>query len=197
MNLLSLIESLEAAGVTPQQILAAIKHAEREKLNKTRELTKERVRKHRNASNALQPLHSVTSVTKVSPLVPPSDGFPDPSFTPPYNPPIQNIHSARENFSDWWEVYPHKIGKGAAEKSYLKSITKASHHELVEGVKRYISTKPPDRDYCNPATWLNQERWKDQPAEIINATANRNEKQSAHNTFGKAFAQAAGVDFSK
>jgi len=35
---------------------------------------------------------------------------------------------------------------------------------LMAGLDRYKHTKPPDREWCNPATWLNQGRWNDAPA---------------------------------
>jgi hypothetical protein len=35
---------------------------------------------------------------------------------------------------------------------------------LLAGVRRYIATKPEDHPWCNPATWLNQGRWEDEPA---------------------------------
>ncbi|MEM7312690.1 MAG: hypothetical protein AAF497_06020, partial [Planctomycetota bacterium] len=35
---------------------------------------------------------------------------------------------------------------------------------LIKGVEAYIRDKPPDRAWCNPATWLNDERWLDIPA---------------------------------
>jgi len=73
---------------------------------------------------------------------------------------------ARE-FVVWYASYPHKIGRGAAEKSFQKARAKASPQELMDGLMRYIRTKPPDRAYCNPATWLNQERWNDEPSEPI------------------------------
>jgi hypothetical protein len=37
---------------------------------------------------------------------------------------------------------------------------------LIRARDRYIATKPPDRPWCNPATWLNQERWLDEPAQV-------------------------------
>lgn len=68
-------------------------------------------------------------------------------------------------FAVWWDKYPHKVGKGAAEKSFWKAIKQTDLQTLIDGLERYISTKPPDRAYCNPATWLNQQRWLDKPAE--------------------------------
>lgn len=69
------------------------------------------------------------------------------------------------DFDRWWTEYPHKVGRGAALSSFKKARGRASFEELIDGVRRYISTKPPDINYCNPATWLNQERWKDEPAQ--------------------------------
>lgn len=66
-------------------------------------------------------------------------------------------------FDQWWPEYPHKVGKGAAERVFPKAIAEAGSVDvLIHGVRRYIRTKPPDRPWCNPATWLNQKRWLDE-----------------------------------
>ncbi len=75
-------------------------------------------------------------------------------------------HSHKQEFKIWWDKYPHKIGRGAAEKAYEKALAKTSDDQLIIGVERYKATKPPDRQWCNPATWLNRESWLDQPAEV-------------------------------
>jgi hypothetical protein len=80
----------------------------------------------------------------------------------PITEPIKVEHN--DDFENWWKDYPHKIGKAFAKKAFASAIKIATYEELVEGVKRYIANKPPDINYCNPATWLNQERWKDEPA---------------------------------
>ena len=72
--------------------------------------------------------------------------------------------SNADAFDRWWEGYPDKVGKGAARKAFTKALTKTSLDQLISGVERYKSTKPVDRPWCNPATWLNQERWLDAPA---------------------------------
>lgn len=76
--------------------------------------------------------------------------------------------SALEFAEEFWPIYPHKIGKADALKAFVKARKKASAQEIVEGVKRYVATKPADRPWCNPATFLNQERWTDEPAEVGN-----------------------------
>ncbi len=75
-------------------------------------------------------------------------------------------HSHKQEFDVWWKGYPHKVGPGAARKAYEKALTKTSADQLIIGVERYKATKPPDRQWCNPATWLNRESWNDQPAEV-------------------------------
>jgi Helix-turn-helix domain len=71
-------------------------------------------------------------------------------------------------FDQFWALYPHKIGKGYA-RSLFKKLADTGTVEfetLVSGVRFYIKTKPADRPWCNPSTWLNQERWEDQPATL-------------------------------
>lgn len=73
-------------------------------------------------------------------------------------------HVKLEGFEAWWARYPHKVGKGAAERAWPKALALAHADELTAGVERYIASKPPDREWCHPATWLNAKRWLDQPA---------------------------------
>lgn len=77
------------------------------------------------------------------------------------------------SFQTWYERYPHKVGVGAAEKAFRRAIKHSSLTELLEGVDRYIQTKPQGRQWCNPATWLNEQRWLDQPQEVKVYDTNR------------------------
>jgi len=74
---------------------------------------------------------------------------------------VENI----EEFSIFWKAYPHKVGKGEARKAFGKAIKRTTLPDILIGIERYISTKPTDRSWCNPSTWLNQDRWEDQPAD--------------------------------
>ncbi len=71
---------------------------------------------------------------------------------------------ANIEFEHWYGGYPHKVGKAEARKAFEKARRKASLEELIAGRDRYIRDKPPDRSWCNPATFLNQERWTDEPS---------------------------------
>lgn len=71
----------------------------------------------------------------------------------------------------FWDRYPHKVGKPTAL-AKLEAVRKrgVSWSALMDGLDRYIAAKPPDRPWLNPATFLNQERWNDQPATAAQAT---------------------------
>lgn len=88
------------------------------------------------------------------------------SPTPP-NPRKRGALSAEQlsEFEGWYERYPHKVGRGAAEKAWTSARAIASLVELSEGLTRYVASKRPDVPWCNPATWLNTKRWMDAPAE--------------------------------
>jgi hypothetical protein len=66
----------------------------------------------------------------------------------------------------FWPAYPHKVGKPAALKAFRGAKKRAKLPEIMAGLQRYIAAKPPDRPWCNPATFLNQDRWNDQPAAV-------------------------------
>lgn len=69
-------------------------------------------------------------------------------------------------FDLWWERQPNKVGKDAARTSFerVRKSGRVTFARLMDGLLAYIANKPPHRDYCNPATWLNQGRWDDAPA---------------------------------
>lgn len=76
----------------------------------------------------------------------------------------RRAREADEPFDTWWDEYPHKIAKPKARKAFAAALKRASPEELLAGLRRYIETKPPDRQWCNPATWLDGDRWNDEPA---------------------------------
>lgn len=74
--------------------------------------------------------------------------------------------SALDGFEDWYRAYPHKVQRGAAERAWPKARSLASQSELIEGLRRYVASKPVDRPWQNPATWLNGKGWLDQPGQV-------------------------------
>jgi hypothetical protein len=68
-----------------------------------------------------------------------------------------------ESFAVFWQTYPRKVGKLAAEKAFQKAAKAAGGAQVVlNGLVG--ATFPADRQYIpHPATWLNQGRWADEP----------------------------------
>lgn len=64
----------------------------------------------------------------------------------------------------FWPRYPHKVGKPTARTAFLKARNLAELPTIMAGLDRYVRDKPPDRPWLNPATFLNQQRFNDQPA---------------------------------
>lgn len=75
----------------------------------------------------------------------------------------QRIEDA--TFDLFWAKYPHKVCKGQARKAWAGAIRKANADTIMRGLQAYIRDKRPDCPWCNPATFLNGERWLDEPAD--------------------------------
>jgi len=74
-----------------------------------------------------------------------------------------------DGFAEFWTIYPKKVGKDAAEKSWNRKVkTKATAEEVMTALKAHTKNEAWARDggqyIPNPATWLNQGRWKDELA---------------------------------
>ena len=84
-------------------------------------------------------------------------------------------------FDSFWSAYPKKVGKGAAQKAWKKI---KPNKELVAKMLEAVAVAKTSRQWLDnggqfiphPATWLNQERWEDEPftAPNGNTTTKRN-----------------------
>jgi hypothetical protein len=71
--------------------------------------------------------------------------------------------SPTQEFVVFWQNYPRKVGKLAAERAFQSARKNgASLEDLLSGIVRYVEHKPPYSDYCHPVTWLRQGRWLDE-----------------------------------
>ncbi len=91
------------------------------------------------------------------------------------------INNKENNFEKFWELYPKRVGRSVAEKSYNKMKDLASKEEaIIQGLQNYINywkLKKTDKQYIpNPSTWLNQERWKDELTDLKKFENQTNEK---------------------
>jgi hypothetical protein len=96
----------------------------------------------------------------------------------------------REQF---WAKYPNKVGKPKALAKLEAAMKRgAKWPEVSAGLDRYIREKPADRAWLNPETFINQERWLDQPANV-HGNGNRNSGRAGEGDILAAMARGFGV----
>ena len=67
-------------------------------------------------------------------------------------------------FEQFWTAYPRREAKGAARKAWDKAITRATPETITAGATRYRDQPGRDPQFtAHPATWLNADRWTDEP----------------------------------
>jgi hypothetical protein len=69
-------------------------------------------------------------------------------------------------FQEFWVLFPRKVARKAAEKAWKKAATsEAVKDAIMAGLERQLpALRPKDRQFVpHAATWLNQERWNDEP----------------------------------
>lgn len=70
-------------------------------------------------------------------------------------------------FDQFWKIYPRKVAKQAARRSWDRVVRSVSPAVIIRGAARYAREQaPPDRAQFtkHPATWLNGGCWDDEPA---------------------------------
>jgi hypothetical protein len=72
----------------------------------------------------------------------------------------------RDYRDQFWAAWPNKQAKKTAIDVLERLHTADTHafQKILDGIAAYIRTKPPDRDWMLPTTFLRQERWNDEPA---------------------------------
>ncbi|MDL2268853.1 hypothetical protein LJC71_04855 [Desulfosarcina sp. OttesenSCG-928-A07] len=90
----------------------------------------------------------------------------------------QNSHATKKqkpqsetDFDAFWDAYPRKTGKAAAEKAWKKARDKPDLNTIlgaIESQKTWDQWRRDGGQYIpNPATWLNQGRWDDKPPDVV------------------------------
>jgi hypothetical protein len=115
------------------------------------------------------------------------------TFEPTIEPSIEPSEKTRAldaEFDVFWSAYPSKVDKVKARKTFPKARKRASLDRMLEAIEYARQRSPMWRDnvFCNPTTWLNNERWNDEfPA---NEPFSAKGRQRLDN-FGRAFAGAS------
>jgi hypothetical protein len=146
----TVLRSLLAAGASAEMIVLAVE-ADYNSRKEQREKDATRKRMSRG-------------LLRTSPSSPPMINNSTPSPTSDLAK-AKSIKSASEGsfFESFWAVYPRKIGKGAARKAYRNALKRASAEEIAAGAKAYAASKPDPQYTAHASTWLNADRWLDEP----------------------------------
>lgn len=168
----SVLDAMIAAGCSAEQIVAAVKadaseqaavaaaRREKERLRKRDQRAAKKVANSTDASTLSQGQTGTALDGEDTP--PPSLDKKSPQ-TPKELNPSAPASPARGDFDRFWAMFPNKVGKADASKAFIKAIQRIDLETMLAALERYVR-KTDDRPWCNPATWLNQDRWTDQPA---------------------------------
>lgn len=183
----AVLDEMLASGCTAEQIARAVKasNAEAEE-RKARKRALDADRKRRQRERETEAMSR--SVTRTA-----RDGA-DTSLTRVEDKPLtQKIEpqvkkesardALRSEFEEFWTAWPNRVGKPKALAAFRAARKRAELDAILSGVRRYVLTKPLDRPWLNPATFLNQDRWADQPAAPPQARAGPERKPNIKDFF--------------
>lgn len=68
-------------------------------------------------------------------------------------------------FDEFWSIYPRRVGKRAASAAFGRARLRAPVEEILDGARRFArDPNLPESQYVpHPTTWLNADRWEDDP----------------------------------
>ncbi len=70
-------------------------------------------------------------------------------------------------FEIFWSDYPRKTAKPAAIKAYRAALKrKVTHDAIMVGLRRFVASGPDPQYTPHASTWLNQDRFNDEPVGI-------------------------------
>ncbi len=84
--------------------------------------------------------------------------------------PLSERDVEANSFASFWSTYPRRAGLGAARTAWANACAKADPAILIAGAARYASDPNRVPEFtAHPATWLNRERWEDDPEPVRSA----------------------------
>lgn len=173
MSISAAIRRMLEAGLTLDQALIAAEAFEAETIVQEPVFSKRQAR-NRRYYERLKSSEKRLNVSETSDsdddktLLPPEGSSPTPLSPKPLSslpPSPPKGGSSPTDFETFWAKYPHKVGKRDAERAFSQAIRRDSLDAIMVGLERY-ARKTDDRPWCNPSTFLNQDRWADAPAVV-------------------------------
>ena len=93
-------------------------------------------------------------------------------------------------FEDFWNAYDLKKARPIAEKAFQKALKLTDFETIMAGVRQYkAELARTGRLQAHPTTWLNRERWADEPEKVQSNEADRG-KNNGDYTNGTMATQA-------
>jgi uncharacterized protein YdaU (DUF1376 family) len=93
----------------------------------------------------------------------------------------------KDLFDQFWNVYPIKVGKGAAIKAFEKALRTVDFEILLKGAERYKLDPNRVQGYtAHASTWLNAQRWLDEPLPQRNLSIDEKKEKELHQARLKA-----------
>lgn len=85
---------------------------------------------------------------------------------------LKGIQKGSVLFAEFWKAYPNKVGKRAAQTAYERALKRIGGPdppslilEALERAKATVKWQTEPNFIPHPTTWLNQDRWWDEPAQ--------------------------------
>jgi hypothetical protein len=106
------------------------------------------------------------------------------------------IQASESDFETFWQQYPKRVSKAAAEKAYRRAIAAgASQADIMAGVMRYSAERSgQDPQFTKHAsTWLNGGCWHDEPQASPNLAGNSHNLSQPRRHAGGISSALAGV----
>lgn len=211
MSLAALIRSMAEVGAPAEAIAIAVEAIEAAQANDPREAKRaadrERMRRKRDMSHDVARQSHDVAATVAEP--PPSPALsPQTPQTHPHPPGELSTRVERERedagFSRFWADYPRKTAKADARKAFAKAWRKLPDFQeldtLCGGLERAKAAWTDAQFIPHAATWLNGERWQDEPSTVIPMERRPTSVQSPdrrltdrHENYARAFAGASAI----
>lgn len=165
----AVMRAMLAAGCSAEQIVAvaeaaALANDEKKAAKRANNADRQRRFRERNAPSRVTRVTNTDDALQVSPKKETSPTPPKEKTTPStFSEATASSNEVRATFDEFWSLFPNKVGKRDAEREFALALKRSSFDAIMAGLQRYVA-KTDDRPWCNPSTFLHQNRWDDQPA---------------------------------
>lgn len=125
-----------------------------------------------------QDAHPKSEMTRFRP---PQDAHPEPleqQQQEPYKEPRARAVARVDRFEEFYEAYPRHVGKGAARRAWATASRTTDPALLVRAAAAFADTtvSTEAKFIPHPSTWLNGERWLDEPDRPATPTLSKSQQ---------------------